>query len=134
MRYQGMVTGNLLIVAIVAVTLTGLFLFTEGSGKMPINLQPTEAQQQSMSKVCSITSCLTTTCTNSQPCQTFRSNSDSVSGGQPQNNIIVTQPLEDTTMTPSEGTMTMQPVEEIPGIMQPPEDNTKVIEAIMNDD
>lgn len=56
---------------------------------MPIGLQPIEAPQQSMSKVCSATSCLTTTCTNSQPCQTFRSNSDSVSGGQPQNNIIV---------------------------------------------
>jgi hypothetical protein len=97
MWYQGIGARNILLVV---VTLTGLFEFTEGSGKMPIGLQPIEALQQSMSKVCSVTSCLTTTCTNSQPCQTFRSNSDSVSGGQPQNNIIVTQPLEDTTMTP----------------------------------
>jgi hypothetical protein len=111
-------------ILLVVVTLTGLFLFAEGSGKMSISLQPIEALQQSMSKVCSVTSCLTTTCTNGQPCQTFRSNSDPIASGQPQNNIIITQPLEDTTMKPLEDTMTMQP----------PEDDMEVIEGIINDD
>ncbi|HKG89633.1 MAG TPA: hypothetical protein VKA95_15035 [Nitrososphaeraceae archaeon] len=113
MRYQGMGARNFLLLV---VTLTGLFLFVEGSSKMSISLQPIEAlqhQQQSVSTVCSGNSCLTTTCTNSQPCQTLRSNSNPV-------------PLDDT--------MTMQPVEDTPGTIQPPEDDMEVIAGIINDD
>lgn len=78
-------------------------------------VQPIEALQQSMSTACSRTSCLTTTCINSQPCQTFKSNSDPAVGEQPQNNIIMTQPLEDTTT-------------------QPPGNDIEVMEGLINDD
>jgi hypothetical protein len=109
MRCPGTRVKNTLL--IVLLMLVGLFLFTQGTGKIPISLQSIQALEKSVTTSCFENSCQTIMCTDDQPCRSFKSNgSPSVSG----------QPLDDTT--------TMQPIEEDNAdTVQPPKDNMEIM-------
>ena len=80
MRYLGTRAKNTLLV--VLLTLVGLFLFTQGTGKMSTSLQPIQAQQN-MVTACSDNSCQTVVCVDDQLCQSFRPNNDPAANEQP---------------------------------------------------
>jgi hypothetical protein len=110
MRYPGTRAKNTLLV--VLLMLVGLFLFTQGTGKIPISLQSIQALEKSVTTSCFENSCQTIICTDDQPCHSFKSN------GSPS---VIGQPLEDTTTT-------MQPIEEDnANTVQPPKDNMEIM-------
>ena len=92
MRYLGTRAKNTL--PVVLLTLVGLFLFTQGTGKMFTSLQPIQAQN--VVTACIDNSCQTVVCVDDQLCHSFRPNNDPAANEQP---------LDDTTMA-------MQPIEE----------------------
>jgi hypothetical protein len=94
MRYLGTRAKNTLLV--VLLTLVGLFLLTQGAGKMSISLQPIQGQQQNVVTACIDNSCQTVVCVDDQLCHSFRPNNDPAANEQP---------LDDTTTA-------MQPIEE----------------------
>ena len=110
MRYPGTRAKNTLL--IVLLMLVGLFLFTQGTGKIPISPQSIQALEKSATTSCFENSCQTIMCTDDQPCRFFKSN------GNPSVNR---QPLEDTTTT-------MQPIEEDNAdTVQPPKDDMEIM-------
>jgi hypothetical protein len=89
----------------------GLFLFTQGTGKIPISLQSVQALEKSVTTSCFENSCQTIICVDDQPCRSFKSNGNLSVNGQP-----------------LEGTTTMQPIEEDNAdTVQPPKDNMEIM-------
>ena len=81
MKYLGTGAKNTLLV--VLLTLVGLFLLTQGTGKMFTSLQPIQAIKQHTGISCFNGSCQTVECVDDQPCQSSRSNNDPAANEQP---------------------------------------------------
>ena len=81
MKYLGTGAKNTLLV--VLLTLVGLFLFTQGTGKMFTSLQPIQAIKQHMGISCIDNSCQTVVCVDDQLCHSFRPNNDPAANEQP---------------------------------------------------
>ena len=109
MRYLVTRARNTLLVLVM--TLVGLFLFTQGTGKMFTSLQPIQALQQNVVTACIDNSCQTVVCVDDQLCHSFTPNNDPAANEQP---------LDDTATA-------MQPIEEDDtDTLQPPEDNMEI--------
>jgi hypothetical protein len=116
MRYLETRAKNTLLV--VLITLVGLFLFTQGTGKMFTSLQPIQGQQQNVVTACIDNSCQTIVCVDDQLCHSFRPNNDPAANEQP---------LDDTTTA-------MQPIEENNAdAVQPSKDNMEIMTLMEKD-
>jgi hypothetical protein len=108
MRYLGTRAKNTLLVVVLLILVVGLFLFTQGTGKMSTSLQPIQALQQNVVTACIDNSCQTVVCVDDQLCHSFRPNNDPAANEQP---------LDETTTA-------MQPIEENNAdALQPSKDN-----------
>jgi hypothetical protein len=109
MRYLGTRAKNTL--PVVLLTLVGLFLFTQGTGKMFTSLQPIQALQQNMVTACIDDSCQTVVCVDDQLCHSFRPNNDPAANEQPLDGTTTAmQPIEENnedTVQPSKDNMEM---------------------------
>ena len=109
MRYLVTRAKNTLLVLVM--TLVGLFLFTQATGKMFTSLQPIQALQQNVVTACIDNSCQTVVCVDDQLCHSFTPNNDPAANEQPLDDI----------------TTAMQPIEEDDtDTLQPPEDNMEI--------
>jgi hypothetical protein len=94
MRYLGTRAKNTL--PVVLLTLVGLFLLTQGAGKMSISLQPIQGQGQNMVTACIDNSCQTVVCVDDQLCHSFRPNNDPAANEQPlDDSTTAMQPIEE---------------------------------------
>jgi hypothetical protein len=146
MRYLGTRAKNTL--PVVLLTLVGLFLFTQGTGKMFTSLQPIQALQQNVVTACIDNSCQTVVCVDNQLCHSFRPNNDPATNEQPLDDTTTMQPIEENNADalqpskhffksngnpsvngqPLDDTTTMQPIEENNAdALQPSKDNMEIM-------
>jgi hypothetical protein len=107
-----------------------------GSILIFVTPQVVHAIQQSQIVTCtgSIDSCQTVTCIDNEPCHTFESNSDPLAYGHKQNDATVMQPPENNAIvTQPEEDLSVQPLEGTGGTTLAPEDDMEIIEGIMDD-
>jgi hypothetical protein len=95
-------------------TIASIFFITDYNVFFGSNVQA-QGQSQSTNSVCNGDSCITTVCSNNQPCKTFSSNQPSIV--QPAEEATTMQPAEEIpNMQTFDETTVIQPAEEIPNM------------------
>ena len=134
MRYLETRAKNTLLA--VLITLVGLFLFTQGTGKMFTSLQPIQGQQQNVVTACIDNSCQTVVCVDDQLCHSFRPNNDPAANEQPLDDTTTAmQPIEDDdadAVQPSKRFFKSNGNPSVNG--QPLDDTTTAMQPIEDDD